>query len=528
MRLLKMAGLNCQRLLLCFCVSFTVFWASIATGNDTNAQLDLLSRYGIKHDTASLTNYLRGLMPSSERQREVAQLVQDLGDDRWAVRESATKRLVLIGDEAREALEQALSSSDAEVRFRAAAALENPDFTAKSGIRRTLTLAVLEVLKVRNDPAAVTTLLVSLPMTENDLTVYGYICEALWSSVDASHLALLAEALDSENILQQSAAIVALEVSASKSGQAEIQTAVDAIKPFLADDSPRVRLAAARALIDREARACVQALLKLVGESEWDIGWQADALLLLKTGERMDLSEGLSLQEAWSNWSRDNLAKADLSRQIGADRLDLTTGRGWLKESFAIEAVSLDGGYDRFVYESTNTSGAEVRDGKLRHKGTGKEGDQRLSIRSDQMIGRDRWPDEIEVIASLGGQEGNSGGWHIGVSVGNVKVLFHPGYSKGSFRAEDRISYAPIIPNEDMNFFMAADVLYEMTLRIKKTDNGAEFNVSIKDAKGDATFKKTFTATQEQLGDYNQIGLERSGKTGGDAIFDSISIRLMP
>ncbi|MHC4933521.1 MAG: HEAT repeat domain-containing protein, partial [Planctomycetota bacterium] len=50
-------------------------------------------------------------------------LVRQLGDDDYAVREGATKKLVEMGEKAVPALEKALQSEDLEVRLRAGRAL---------------------------------------------------------------------------------------------------------------------------------------------------------------------------------------------------------------------------------------------------------------------------------------------------------------------------------------------------------------------------------------------------------------------
>jgi hypothetical protein len=54
---------------------------------------------------------------------DVAALVKQLGDDDYAVREAATKKLVELGESAVPALEKALKSEDLEVRLRAGRAL---------------------------------------------------------------------------------------------------------------------------------------------------------------------------------------------------------------------------------------------------------------------------------------------------------------------------------------------------------------------------------------------------------------------
>ena len=80
-----------------------------------------------------------------------------------------------------------------------------------------------------------------------------------------------------------------------------------------------------------------------------------------------------------------------------------------------------------------------------------------------------------------------------------------------------------------MKFEPISDVMHEMIIRVTRTKKGADFDVTITGGKGvkeGKPHKKKFSVTSEQLGDYNRIGLERSGRTGADALFGSISIRL--
>src|SRR5207249_1159197 len=57
--------------------------------------------------------------PAGPSSTEVARLIGRLGDDDFAVREAATKRLMRAGEPALPALLEALASDDTEVRHRA-------------------------------------------------------------------------------------------------------------------------------------------------------------------------------------------------------------------------------------------------------------------------------------------------------------------------------------------------------------------------------------------------------------------------
>ena len=107
-----------------------------------------------------------------------------------------------------------------------------------------------------------------------------------------------------------------------------------------------------------------------------------------------------------------------------------------------------------------------------------------------------------------------------------MKVLFHPGLSGGEFRAETTDEHDYFFNNEDMPFTPANDVIHEMVINVKRVEAGAQFNVAVHDGGSEPVHRHAFQVDEDQLGDYNRIGLERSGRRGANALFDSISIRL--
>ncbi|MCY2932429.1 MAG: hypothetical protein NTV86_23625 [Planctomycetota bacterium] len=65
---------------------------------------------------------------------EIARLIRELGDDRWAVREAATERLGDMGEEAAPALRQALQSEDPEVKARSQKLLDELALTGEAAL----------------------------------------------------------------------------------------------------------------------------------------------------------------------------------------------------------------------------------------------------------------------------------------------------------------------------------------------------------------------------------------------------------
>jgi hypothetical protein len=153
------------------------------------------------------------------------------------------------------------------------------------------------------------------------------------------------------------------------------------------------------------------------------------------------------------------------------------------------------------------------------------EADQRLVITAQKAIGEPLWPGSLEIAVKLGGTDNDNIAWHVGVSVGRVKVLFHPNFPSGAFRAESVDSHEYFFGNEDRGFTPAADVMHEMTIRVVRTDRGYRFEVTVEDGKGGGKHRKVFAVSEEQMCRFDRIGLERSGRRGGNALFESLSIK---
>ncbi len=432
---------TCRKCLLCvlWCCLSTAIVAS-ANEPPLDEHLQLLQKNGIATDTDSIVAYLRRLQPDAKVWNEVAALVEQLSSTDFSQREAATRRLPTFGPVARHLLTKAAKSDDAEVVWRAEKILGELDSGRPMELRNSLVMAALQVLRSRGEARA-TPVLFDILATLDDPAMCDVASEAIWASVDQTHAMLPMKRLASENERVGAASIVALEIAAG-------EEAVPYVSPYLKSESPLLRLAAARALADRQATESIAVLVDLTGNEDDDIAWQADALLQLLAGKRMELAEDQTLAQAWQKWRDEELPTTKLANPLGAKRYDLSAGRNMLEESFARDAKSLADGYGRFLYEADNNGRASVVDGQLLIDGDNPEGDQRVYITSQRMIGRTEWPRTIEVRAKLGGKAGNNFGWHMGLSVGRVKVLFHPGLGGGGFRAETTDEHDYFFGNE--------------------------------------------------------------------------------
>jgi len=203
--------------------------------------------------------------------------------------------------------------------------------------------------------------------------------------------------------------------------------------------------------------------------------------------------------------------------------------RGVFVERFTEPAEDVTKGYRSFGYETTlRGCKADVSGGRLLLRGDHvQEGDQRLVVTASRVTGKASWPDSLEVTARLGGTAKGSGAWHVGVSIGRVKILFHPDYQGGAFRAETVDTHEEFFGNQDVGFTPAAGVAHLMTVRVRRTGSGYRFDVTLEEAGGGSGGKhrKAFEVSDKQMGRFDRVGLERSGRRGGDALFESLTIR---
>ena len=240
-------------------------------------------------------------------------------------------------------------------------------------------------------------------------------------------------------------------------------------------------------------------------------------IILGQLGSRRRWSEAELLQYAVANLRREK----DGGKKIAGEPLVFA-------ELFRDKADFLDGKYRGFRFEASPGLTGKVDDGKLRFSGRGPiEGDQRLILPAKEITGKEVFPDRFRIEVMLGGNAGGQGSYHIGVSVGKVCALFHPGYAQGAFRFADADTRKSLMENTNMGFTPATDSLSIMALDVKRLPGGdVELQVTvIPGDKADGkkyTVRKNFTAAE--IGKIDSISLDRSGRTGGDALFDNLVV----
>jgi hypothetical protein len=259
-----------------------------------------------------------------DRER-IKKLIEELGDDSFAVREKANEQLIGLGAAARGPLREALAHPDVEISFRAARSLEQID---KEGGPAVVS-AASRLLADRNPDGAAEVLLSFLPSAE-DQSVVDEVTRALAvvGFRGGKPLEVLTDALGDKLPLRRAAAAEAL----CRGGGAEVRPTVH---KMLKDADAGVRLRVALALFDVHDKDALPVLIALLGELPRDQVWHAEDALYLAASDKApngsmgaDEASRREYRRQWEKWWNDHgkdldLAKLDQQRPLGYTLLTL-------------------------------------------------------------------------------------------------------------------------------------------------------------------------------------------------------------
>ena len=239
------------------------------------------------------------------------------------------------------------------------------------------------------------------------------------------------------------------------------------------------------------------------------------------------IRSNLGSERQWANSELLRYATADLDRENKGKKPDLEQPLVFA-ELFRDNTANLDDEYRNFVFIRDQRLKGKVSGGVLRLSGEmAREGDQRLVLKSEKVYGQEVFPDEFRIEVSLKGTPGGEGTYHLGVSVGNVRTLFHTGYRGGGFRFARIDTLGNLSNNADMGFTPNTNTFATLCIDVKQLPNkNVELSATVRQKGEKRPFQSKIEISAEVIGKLDSISLDRSGNPGGDAIFDNLVVEM--
>lgn len=180
--------------------------------------------------------------------------------------------------------------------------------------------------------------------------------------------------------------------------------------------------------------------------------------------------------------------------------------------------------YRRFRFKAEQGMKGLVSEGVLRLRGSHDgDGDQSLLLQSEELGCGKVFPETFRVEVRMGGEAGGEGVYHVGVSIGNVKALLHPGYRGGGFRFEKADDRTSLTSNTSMGFSPSTKAMQRMMIDVKR-NNAGDATLEVVVTNEGKTFRTRGVFKKDVIGSLSTIGLVRSGRSGGDAVFDDLVV----
>ncbi len=275
----------------------------------TSEDEKVLREAKVSADGPALLEYLRRHTLTAAQRQQVRELLPQLGNDDFPVRQKASGGLLTLGPAVVPHLRRALEDPDEEVRERLRAALAVLEPAAQPAV----SAAVVRLLRARAPAGAVGVLLAYLPEADNErVEEEAVLTLAMLGISEGKVAAPVAEALKDTDPVRRSAAALVLGRSGTRAERVLAQW-------LLADPHPLVRWRAAQGLLAARERAALPALAALAGEAPLPLAVRADELLALVAGPRAPRAFGTDatgrrrLRAAWETWVR-RFGPSDLAR----------------------------------------------------------------------------------------------------------------------------------------------------------------------------------------------------------------------
>jgi HEAT repeats/PQQ-like domain len=259
----------------------------------------ILRAAGLNCDGPALLRFWRERTPSPAQRDRIVRLVDQLGDNDYDVRQTASRDLAALGPIAIPFLNSALRSPDLEVVQRASLCLARVDVSTD----RLLRLSAARVLGERRPRGATASLIAYLPLCRSEEELWGAVLDSL-ARLGPDDPILVDALTDADPSRRAAAAFVLGKLAPSQR---------DSVRRLLDASDTLVRFEAAHGLVLAGDRAAVPVLIGLI-DSNVELAQRSEELLDQIAGEETPIDARLPRRVVWENWWKDFGEKVDLSR----------------------------------------------------------------------------------------------------------------------------------------------------------------------------------------------------------------------
>ena len=274
-----------------------------------------IAEYGIEPTRDGVSRFLRSVYDNSDRRAQTDRLISDLGDERFATRELATRILLALPAVPEEQLKAAIAGGDAEVRWRARQVLRH-----SRGRHLALVYAVLKTIELTPINGVTRELLLAIPHLQASDEQRRAALAALEASATADDAPLALSATKSKSATIRAAGIQLVGKLKGRESREQLRRALD-------DDAANVQLAAARELARIGDARCLAKLVALIDADERDVRVESHRILRTVTDQQIDFAgyDTPAMRrrgaEAWRQWLAQNKTNGALSLTLDRRQL---------------------------------------------------------------------------------------------------------------------------------------------------------------------------------------------------------------
>jgi HEAT repeat protein len=267
--------------------------------------LETLRAAGVEPNERAICSWLKDLRPKADHQRLAREYVKQLGAEDWKKREQATRSLLSLPAIPAGLLEEATKSDDPEVAGRAREVLQRRGEGVSPILR-----AAFKVIAARGYRSCLQPALDALPLCSRQHVLQSG-ADALEALAQPGDIKAIQKAMGSANADVRVALIEPLAALVGEKGSSQLA-------PWMNKGEPKVRLAAAVAMLNLKNPAGLKGLVDLLDAKQPMVRSQAAGTLRSVTGKYFgygatgDRQARKTAAAKWARWVREKGASAKL------------------------------------------------------------------------------------------------------------------------------------------------------------------------------------------------------------------------